>query len=80
MITVGYGDIHPVNSLEAMFVTVAMFVSCGVFAYSFNLIGDLVREYNAIKNEFKNEMVLVNRILGFFLYLFFLLFFSFYFS
>ena len=46
MITVGYGDIHPVNSYEASFITIAMFVSCGVFAYSFNLIGDIVREYN----------------------------------
>ena len=45
MITVGYGDIHPVNWLEALFAIFAMFVSCGVFAYSFYLIGDLVREF-----------------------------------
>ena len=68
MITVGYGDIHPVNSYEAMFITIAMFVSCGVFAYSFNLIGDLVREFNMMENAFKNEMILVNRFLGFFLF------------
>lgn len=44
MITVGYGDIAPVTTYEIFFVTIAMFVSCGVFAYSFNQIGDLVRE------------------------------------
>jgi hypothetical protein len=54
MITVGYGDIHPVNYIEALFVIFGMFVSCGVFAYSFNLIGDLVREFNRMQNEFKN--------------------------
>ena len=36
MITVGYGDIVPVTLLEMLFVTFAMFGSCGVFAYSFN--------------------------------------------
>lgn len=36
MITVGYGDIVPVTFYEILFVTIAMFVSCGVFAYSFN--------------------------------------------
>jgi len=36
MITVGYGDIYPVTTYEIFFVTIAMFVSCGVFAYSFN--------------------------------------------
>ncbi|EAS04444.1 cation channel family protein (macronuclear) [Tetrahymena thermophila SB210] len=63
MITVGYGDIVPITLYETFFVTIAMFVSCGVFAYSFNQIGDLVREQNRLSNEFKNEMVLVNRLL-----------------
>ncbi|KAL4492940.1 hypothetical protein ABPG72_020719 [Tetrahymena utriculariae] len=63
MITVGYGDIVPITLYEIFFVTIAMFVSCGVFAYSFNQIGDLVREQNRLSNEFKNEMVLVNRLL-----------------
>ena len=50
MITVGYGDIVPTNAYEVFFVTIAMFVSCGVFAYSFNLVGDLVREFNKVSN------------------------------
>ena len=50
MITVGYGDIVPTNAYEVVFVIFAMFVSCGVFAYSFNLVGDLVREFNKVAN------------------------------
>lgn len=63
MITVGYGDVVPITPYEMFFVTIAMFVSCGVFAYSFNQIGDLVREQNKSASEFKSEMILVNRLL-----------------
>ncbi|EGR32533.1 hypothetical protein IMG5_079030 [Ichthyophthirius multifiliis] len=58
MLTVGYGDIVPQNAKEVLFVTVAQFVSCAVFAYSFNLIGELVREQNKKQTDFKNEMIL----------------------
>ncbi|EGR29217.1 hypothetical protein IMG5_160540 [Ichthyophthirius multifiliis] len=63
MVTVGYGDIHPVNFIEVLFTIFGMFVSCGVFAYSINLIGDLFREFNRMQNEFKNQMTIVNRLL-----------------
>lgn len=63
MLTVGYGDIAPQTPFEVCFVTIGMFVSCAVFAYSFNLIGELVREENKKQSDFKNEMILVNRLL-----------------
>jgi hypothetical protein len=39
MTTVGYGDITPANHIEAILVTITMFVACYVFAYGINLIG-----------------------------------------
>lgn len=39
MITVGYGDILPVNDLEMSICIFAMLISCGMFAYSVNTVG-----------------------------------------
>ena len=36
MITVGYGDITPVNTIEFIFSVFTMLISCGVFAYGLN--------------------------------------------
>lgn len=38
MVTVGYGDISPVNNVEVPYIIVTMMVSCIVFAYSINSI------------------------------------------
>lgn len=38
MITVGYGDIHPINTEERIFVIMVTLVSCCVFAFSMNEI------------------------------------------
>lgn len=42
MITLGYGDIVPVTTLEKMYVISVTFISCGVFAYSVNTIGSII--------------------------------------
>jgi hypothetical protein len=42
MITVGYGDIYPVNDNERLFVILVTLLSCGVFAYSVNAIGNII--------------------------------------
>lgn len=44
MITVGYGDVTPVNTSERLFVIFVMLISCGVFAYSLSCIGRIVEE------------------------------------
>lgn len=39
MITVGFGDIVPINTYEKIYVIFMTLVSCGVFAYAVNTIG-----------------------------------------
>lgn len=39
MITVGYGDIHPVSKNEKLYVLIMTLISCGVFGYCINNIG-----------------------------------------
>lgn len=39
MITVGYGDILPVNSDEMVLCIATMLIACAVFGYSMNIIG-----------------------------------------
>jgi len=51
MLTVGYGDITPKNSLERLVNICIMLMGCGVFAYSMNKIGMLVQSLNAGANE-----------------------------
>ena len=42
MLTVGYGDIHPVSFAETWFGIFAILFSCGVFAFTLNTIGVIV--------------------------------------
>ena len=44
MITVGYGDIHPNTNSEKIYVIIMTLISCGVFAYSVNTIGNIFQE------------------------------------
>lgn len=37
-----------------------MFIACGVFAYSFNLIGSIISEMNKKEEEFKLKLKKVN--------------------
>lgn len=39
MITVGFGDIAPVNELEIITCIITMIFACGVFAYAVNELG-----------------------------------------
>lgn len=46
MLTVGYGDIVPVNTLERIVNILIMLLGCGIFAYSMNKIGQLLHRFN----------------------------------
>lgn len=43
MISVGYGDITPQTNIEIIMCIVIMFISCFVFAYSVNMIGNILK-------------------------------------
>lgn len=54
MVTVGYGDITPQNVKERLFTIGLIVIACGMFAYSVNEVGNIVKEmYRDEKNEFK---------------------------
>jgi len=44
MITVGYGDIVPMNMAEKIFGMFTMLLACGVFAYTMNTIASVLTE------------------------------------
>lgn len=44
MVTIGYGDIHPVNVYEKLYVLGMCFFSCGMFAFSVNMIGAIITD------------------------------------
>lgn len=45
MITVGYGDILPVNEFEMVVCVITMMLACGVFGYSLNEIGAIFSNF-----------------------------------
>lgn len=49
MVTVGYGDVTPVNDAEILFCTITMFIASGVFAYTINSIGSIFGNLNEEK-------------------------------
>lgn len=42
MITVGYGDVKPINSNEKLFGIFTMLLACCVFAYTMNMMGVVI--------------------------------------
>lgn len=50
MTSVGYGDVTPSNVNEVIFLTWTMLITCFTFAYSFNVIGNIVKDMNKKEN------------------------------
>ena len=53
MITVGYGDISPKNSLEVGFTIGSLIIGCGVFGYSLSNIGIIFEKIFSQENDIK---------------------------
>lgn len=61
MVTVGYGDIHPVTSTERVVAMFNMIIAAGMYAYIINEIGQLVSRYNILAGKYEERMKYVNR-------------------
>lgn len=48
ILTIGFGDLHPGNIIEAFFIIIISFCACLFFGYNINYIGNLI---NLIKQE-----------------------------
>ena len=54
MVTVGYGDITPQNFIERLFAIGLIVLACGMFAYSVNEVGYIIKEMYRHESEFKS--------------------------
>lgn len=56
MITIGYGDVFPVNIFEMIYVIIMAIFSCGIFEYCVNTIGSIFTEINQKSKLFKTKL------------------------
>lgn len=61
MVTVGYGDIYPVTSLEKCWSIGIIILSCGVFAYFMNTIGSILNNFNSEEIKIDQNMEVINK-------------------
>ncbi|KAL4447012.1 hypothetical protein ABPG74_014984 [Tetrahymena malaccensis] len=55
MTTVGFGDIHPYNYLEKVYVSIVTMISSGIFGYTLSVIGGIMHEKFQKEAEFKRK-------------------------
>ncbi|KRX07633.1 Cyclic nucleotide-binding protein [Pseudocohnilembus persalinus] len=55
MSTIGFGDIYPVTKYERIFIMVFTLLSCGIFAYSLNIITSVFQERAQQIQAFRNQ-------------------------
>jgi hypothetical protein len=60
MVTVGFGDIYPINNSEKIYVVFVMLLACGLFAYIMNLIGEQLLTMEKFNDEYKQQMNQIN--------------------
>lgn len=53
MTTVGFGDIHPYNLTEMLYVSVVTMISSGIFGYTLSVIGGVMNERFQKEAEYK---------------------------
>lgn len=64
MITVGFGDISPINEVEIFMCIISMLIGCGVFAYALNEFGQVLVKLREEKEEFQKNMYAINDWMG----------------
>ena len=61
MITVGYGDIIPVNANEMILCVITMLIACGVLAYALNQVGTIIQDIYSNEKEVKHSLYIINK-------------------
>lgn len=51
MSSVGYGDISPVNEFEILICIFFVLIACGIFAFTINSIGEILKGISSIDKE-----------------------------
>ncbi|CAD8146963.1 unnamed protein product [Paramecium octaurelia] len=60
MVTVGYGDITAANQYEMFLINCMMLLSSGMFAYSMNSIGMILKNNYDIQQRYKRSLIQIN--------------------
>ena len=60
MMTVGYGDITPLNIYEVFFTIVATVAGCGVYAYNLNSIGLILKKIQHEDHELHEKIAIID--------------------
>ncbi|KAL4499450.1 hypothetical protein ABPG73_009000 [Tetrahymena malaccensis] len=63
MATVGYGDITPQNTLEILFTTITIFVTCVVYAFSLNTIGGIIENIEKKDKKYKENLQIIHALM-----------------
>ena len=53
MVTVGYGDVTPITSVEKVYTIFCMILACGIFGYIMNRIGSIFGSFEENSFEYK---------------------------
>ncbi|KAL4486169.1 hypothetical protein ABPG72_012222 [Tetrahymena utriculariae] len=60
MATMGYEDITPQNSAEVLFITITIFVTCIVYAFSLNTIGGIIENIEKKDKKYKENLQIIH--------------------
>ncbi|KAL4488010.1 hypothetical protein ABPG72_009348 [Tetrahymena utriculariae] len=63
MATVGYGDITPQNTIEVLFTTITIFVTCVVYAFSLNTIGGIIENIEKKDKKYKENLQIIHALM-----------------
>ncbi|KAL4427264.1 hypothetical protein ABPG74_011500 [Tetrahymena malaccensis] len=63
MVTVGFGDIAPINIYEKLYVIFMTIGTCGIFAYSINTIGRIFSEMAQSEAKYRNKKFEITKLM-----------------
>ncbi|KAL4485468.1 hypothetical protein ABPG72_008336 [Tetrahymena utriculariae] len=66
MTTIGYGDYTAKTSIEYCFMIVFMIVSCGIFGYTINSIGNILYDFKLKRDQFLQQLAQINKYFRFY--------------